>query len=572
MLTQHAPTFVQPVARYLSAAFLTLLVCQWPAAALSAPVSPNASLSSDQLASRFLAQATFGPTPEAITELRTLNNDFSAWINAQAAKPVTSAVSLLEAARSAGLITTSDTSTNRRARNQVMLTAPDQLRQRVAYALSQILVISDVDSNVANGRDGSSSYYDMLARNALGSYRTLMLEVTSHPMMGRYLSHYKNRKANATTGTRPDENYAREVMQLFTIGLYYLTPDGGFIADGNGRPLETYTNDNITEFARVFTGFTDASTNNTGTGTGRTDFPSATADYTNAMRMWEGQHDVGAKKLLIYHGARKPDLPANQTGLQDVEDAIDNLIDHPSCAPFISRQLIQRLVTSNPSAGYVGRVSAVFANNGQGVRGDLLAVVRAILLDSEARSTVFITDPEHGRLREPFLRVTNLLRAFRFTVDDGTLPYDFGSTITQNTIGHYPMSAPSVFNFYSPDYQPPGPIGDVGLVGPEFQILNAVFAVTLPNAIYNLTQTGASRFHLNLAEQETLAATPSALIDNLDLLLTHGTLSAESRAAILKAVNDVTQAMVPSGSNLNQTRARLAVYLVAISPDFAVLN
>ncbi|MFZ5497255.1 MAG: DUF1800 domain-containing protein [Verrucomicrobiota bacterium] len=533
---------------------------------------PSSNLTPDHLASRFLAQATFGPTPDAIAELRALGYDYNAWITREAAKPATSAVTLLESARAAGQITTSDSGTNRRARNQVMLAGADQLRQRVAYALSQIMVISDVDSNVTNGQDGSSSYYDMLTRNALGSFRTLLLDVTRHPMMGRYLSHYKNRKANPTTGTRPDENYAREVMQLFSIGLYHLTPDGEYVTDAAGRPLETYTNDDITEFARVFTGFTDEGPGTTGSGTGRQDFPRDPANYTAPMRLWELQHDTGAKRLLSYPGARKVNLPAGQTGLQDVQDAIDNLVEHPSTAPFISRLLIQRLVTSNPSRGYVGRVAAAFVDNGAGVRGDLLAVVRAILLDPEARDPAYLADPEHGKLREPFLRITHLLRAFRFTVPTGTLPYNFGGTITQNTLGHYPLSSPSVFNFYSPDYEPPGPIGDAGLVGPEFQILNSVFAVTLPNTINTLLQSGVNNIRLDLIEQENLAATPAALLDNVDLLLTHGTMSAETRTAILQAVNGVTSAMVPSGSNLNQTRARLALYLTALSPDYAVLK
>lgn len=541
-------------------------------AAVSQTVVPNNQLSADQLATRFLAQATFGPSPEGLAELRGLNNDFNAWITREAAKPVTSAEALLVAARAAGQITTSDTGTNRRARNQVMLSASDQLRQRVAYALSQIMVISDLDTNVANGGDGSSSYYDMLARNALGNYRTLLMDVTRHPMMGRYLSHYKNRKENTAAGTRPDENYAREVMQLFSIGLFQLTANGNYINGANGRPLETYSDLSITEFARVFTGFTDESTNNTGTGTGRTDFPSATQNFTAPMRMWEPQHDTGPKILHSYPGARKPNLPANQTGLQDVQDAVDNLTEHPSTAPFISRQLIQKLVTSNPSDAYVGRVSAVFVDNGAGVRGDLLAVVRAILLDPEARNTAFITDPEHGKLREPFLRITHLLRAFRFTVTDGTLPYNFGTAITQSNLGHYPLSAPSVFNFFSPEFEPPGLIGNAGLVGPEFQILNAVFAVTLPNAVNTLITSGASSFRVNITEQETLAASPAALVDNLNLMLTHGTMSAQTRTTILNAVQGITQQMVPNGSNLNQQRARLAIYLTALSPDFAILK
>ena len=539
---------------------------------LSAAITPNATLTADQLATRFLAQATFGPSPDSLAELKALGYDYNAWITLEAAKPATSAVPILQAAMTASLITTIDTGANRRARNQVMISGPDQLRQRVAYALSQIMVISDADSNVAGGQEGSSSYYDMLTRDALGNFRTLLMDVTRHPMMGRYLSHYKNRKANTTTGTRPDENYAREVMQLFTVGLYMLNPDGTYQVDANGRPLEAYTNDNITEFARVFTGFTDDSTNNTGTGTGAADFPSAVANYTVPMRIWEKQHDTGSKTLLSYTGATTVTLPAGQTGLLDVQGAIDNLVGHPSTAPFISRLLIQRLVTSNPTSAYVGRVAAVFINNGQGVRGDLLAVVKAILLDSEARDTSFITDPAHGKLQEPFLRVTQLLRAFRYTVVAGTLPYDLGGTFTENTMGQFPLGSPSVFNFYSPDYSPQGVIGTAGLVGPEYQILNSVFAVTMPNSVNTLIQSGAGQFRLNLADQETLAANPTQLIDNLDLYLTHGTMSAETRAAILNAVQKITTAMVPSGSTLNQTRARLALYLTALSPDFAVLK
>lgn len=543
----------------------------FPAAMLSAAVMPSTDLSADEQASRFLAQATFGPTMDSVAELRQLGYNYSAWIDQEAAKPVTSAVALLEAARTAGQITQSDRATNRRARTQVMLTASDQLRQRVAYALSQIMVISDTEAAIQNGRDGSSSYWDMLARNALGNFRALLLDVTRHPMMGRYLSHYKNRKADPAAGTRPDENYAREVMQLFSLGLYQLNLDGSYITDGAGRPLETYTNDNITEFARVFTGFTDASANNTGTGTGRADFPNAAQNYTEPMRMWEGQHDTGAKTLLSYPGARKVNLPAGQTGLQDVEDAIDNLVEHPSTAPFISRLLIQRLVTSNPSHGYVGRVAATFVNNGAGVRGDLRAVVKAILLDPEARSLALLTDPEHGKLREPFLRVTHTLRAVGYTVQDGTLPYNLGA-FSEATMGQFPLGSPSVFNFYSPDYEPPGPIANARLVGPEFQILNAVFAVTLPNTFSTLITNGTGNFRLTTAALETLAADNAALLDRLDLLFTHGTLSAESRAALRTALDGITAGMVPAGSTLAQQRARLGLYLVLLSPDYAILK
>lgn len=560
---------IPPLVRLACALWLGILS---GAPSVIAAVVPATNLTNDQLATRFLAQATFGPSPDALAELRSLNYDYGAWIDREAAKPVSSAVSILSIASAAGQIGTIDTGLNRRARNQVMISASDQLRQRVAYALSQIMVISDVDSAVSNGREGPSSYYDMLARNALGNFETLLLDVTRHPMMGRYLSHYKNRMANATTGTRPDENYAREVMQLFSVGLYQLQANGNYVTDSSGRPLETYTNDDITEFARVFTGFTDQGPNNTGSGSGRTDFPSNPANYVAPMRMWEAQHDKGSKRLLQYPGASKPVLPANQTGLQDVQDAIVNLVEHPSTAPFICRQLIQRMVTSNPSEGYVARVSAVFVNNGRSVRGDLLAVVRAILLDQEARSTAFILDPEHGRLREPFLRITHLLRGTGYTVTDGILNFNFGGTVTQSTIGHYPLSSPSVFNFYSPDFEPPGPVSDAGLVGPEFQILNSVFAVTLPNTLNTFIQNGAGNFRLNLTELQALASNPESLIDHLDLMFTHGTMSSDSKAAIRRAVDGVTAAMVPGGSTLNQTRARLALYLTVNSPDYAILK
>lgn len=552
--------------------FILAVVCA-PLAA-SAAVVPNAALTADQASARFLSQATFGPSAADIVAFRPYQGNYEAWIDREAAKPATLVQNVLNAARAAGSFTTADRAINRRARVQVMLTADDQLRQRVAYALSQIMVVSDSDSAVQNGGDGPAGYWDMLARHAFGNFKDLMMDVTRHPMMGRFLTHYLNRKADAAAGTQPDENYAREVMQLCTIGLYHLNLDGSFVTDATGRPLETYTNDNISQFAKVFTGFTDASTNNTGTGTGRLDFPTAAQNYTEPMRMWEPQHDSGAKTLLSYPGARKVNLPSGQTGLQDVSDALDNLIEHPSTAPFISRLLIQRLVSSNPSPDYIRRVASVFVNNGRGVRGDLLAVVKAVLLDPEARGTASITNPRHGKLREPFLRVTHTLRAFRYTATASTtitfIPYELG--FSETTMGQFPLGAPSVFNFYSPDYEPPGPIKGAGLVGPEYQILNAVFGITLPNTFNTLITSGTGTFRLNLADQEALAGNVDALLDNLNLLLTHGMMSAETRASIRTAVNGITAAMVPSNSTLNQQRARLAVYLTLNSPDYAVLK
>ena len=243
-------------------------------------------------------------------------------------------------------------------------------------------------------------------------------------------------------------------------------------------------------------------------------------------------------------------------------------MEHPNTAPFISRILIQRLVTSNPSAGYIGRVASTFVNNGRGQRGDMVAVIKAILLDQEARQAPYIVDPEFGKLREPYLRVTQLLRAFNYKVTSGVLPYDLGST-NENTLGQFPLASPTVFNFFTPDYQPQGPIGNAGLEAPEFQIQNAVFGIATPNTFYNLVNTAVGNFSLDLTAQAALPDT-ATLVDNVDLLLTSGTLSAATKAKVLAAVNGVTAAMVPSGSTLALTRARLAIYLVAVSPDYAI--
>jgi uncharacterized protein (DUF1800 family) len=533
-------------------------------------VQPNSNLSQDAFASRFLAQATFGPTSAAIADLKNSGYDFNAWIDREVAKPPTYSAPLVVAALKSGGITSIANAQNRRARNEVMISGNDQLRQRVAFALSEIFVISDNNSAIANANEGSCSFYDMLLRDSFTTFRQLLLDVTYHPMMGRYLNQYKNRKGNPATNTAADENYAREVEQLFSIGLYNLNADGTVQTDSSGRGLETYTNAQITEFAKAFTGFTDEdhNPNAVGTGTGKTDFPSAAQNYTEPMKMWQGQHDTGTKSLHHYAGARKADLPANQPGDQDVSDAIDNLVEHPNTAPFISRILIQRLVTSNPSSAYVARVAAAFANNGHGQRGDMVAVIKAILLDQEARQAPFIVDPEAGKLREPYIRLTHLLRAFNYKVTTGVLPYDLGST-TENTLGQFPLASPSVFNFFSPDYQPQGAIGNAGLEAPEFQIQNAVFGIATPNAFYNLTNTSVGNFSLDLTVQAALPDTAS-LVDNVDLLLTSGTLSAATKARVLASVNAVTTAMVPAGSTLALTRARLAVYLVAVSPDYAI--
>jgi uncharacterized protein (DUF1800 family) len=557
-------------------AALVAIAVSVPVAAQSAPpVVPRVPSTNDQLASRFLAQATFGPTSEAIAELAALNYDYAAWIQQEIAKPPTYTVPLLTAGVAAGAINAGIFAhENRFARNEVMLRGSDQLRQRVAYSLSQIFVISDQAPVVFAAADGSSDYYDMLVRNAFGNFRTLLYDVARHPQMGRYLSHYRNRLGDPITGRRPDENFAREIMQLFSIGLYELEPNGRIRLNAEGRPIETYTNAQITEFARVFTGFTDEDNNPNAVGSwpNGTNFPLINRpNNKQPMKMWEPQHDRGAKTLLQYPGATKPVLPANQTGLQDFEDAIANLFEHPNTPPFIARLLIQRLVTSNPTEGYVRAVADAFRDNGQGARGDLRAVVTAILMHPEARDPARVLDPEHGKLREPFLRLSHFLRALNFTVTfPNLLPYRFSVQFNENSLGHYPLSSPSVFNFYLPDYQPPGPLANAGLYGPEFQIHNAVYAIATPNVFSGLLANTYVNIAINVAPFEALASSPAALLDEIDELLTHGTMSAATRQSIITAVQQVVPPTWAPNTPVAPTRARLALFLAMLSPDYAI--
>ena len=329
---------------------------------------------------------------------------------------------------------------------------PDPLRQRVAFALSQVLVISDRPEDLAVVPQGMANYYDVLLTHSFGNYRDLLRDVSLHPCMGMYLSHLGNRKPDPANNIFPDENYAREVMQLFSIGLWMLNPDGTRQLDPDGQPIPSYDNTNITEFARVFTGLAFGGTN--------VNFGLWPRDFTTPMKGWDAEHDLAPKSLLL--GATTPARAASpgSTGtatLADVDAAIDNLFHHPNTGPFIAIRLIQRLVTSNPTPAYVGRVAAAFADNGSGVRGDMQAVVKAILLDPEARDYAALADPQFGKVREPFLRCVNFARAFNASAPAGFYALD------AFTLDHIeePLKSPSVFNFYLPTYSPPGPITDL---------------------------------------------------------------------------------------------------------------
>ena len=499
-------------------------------------------------AARLLAQATFGPLQSEVDALAT--SSFDAWINAQLALPFTShrVAALADLAAFGGNTDGTMNAANRQAAwFKTVLTAPDQLRQRVAFALSELFVVSD--ASLAQP-EGLAHYYDLLGNGAFGNFRTLLENVTLSPMMGSYLSSLRSGKATATTS--PDENYAREVMQLFTIGLNRLQPDGTLQLDSGGLPIPTYTQATITEMARVFTGWGYPSTNLNA-------FRSAPADYYSPLQQFPAFHDTAAKTIV--DGVV---LPAGQTGAQDLKATLDALFSHPSCGPFICRQLIQRLVTSNPSPAYVYRVAQVFANDGTGVRGNLAAVVRALLTDYEARSASVTANAGYGKLREPLLRVTNLLRSFGGSSTSGRYPI----ANPEVALGQAALRSPTVFNFFPPAYVLPGPLAAAGLVAPEFEITNATTAISVPNSlrgyVFFSATPAASALTLNLASEQALAATPAALLDHLSAVLCGGNLPAAARTRITTALAALPVAATPL------ERAQTALLLVATAPAGAV--
>jgi len=435
----------------------------------------------------------------------------------------------------------------------------DQLRQRVAFALSEILVVSQVGA-LGNLPFSLADYHDLLARNAFGNYRQLLEEVTLHPAMGVYLSMLGNEKPDPASNIRPDENYARELMQLFSIGLVELNLDGTQMRDAQGQAIPTYNQGIIEGFAHVYTGWNFS---------GAPSFDEARPNAFNQsapMQLYPSHHDNGEKRLL--DGVV---LPAGQTGDQDLDAALDNIFNHPNVGPFIATRLIQRLVTSNPSPSYVARVASVFNQNGQGIRGDLGAVVKAILLDEEARPELAM-DPD-GKIKEPLLRLTQLWRAYdaasasgRFQLLAQIPPFIF--------LGQGPLQSPSVFNFFSPFYSPPGEFRNSGFVAPELEIATEYQNTLVTNYMFYQTFLANSENMANpelseddvlidIAEEMALADDANALIDRVAGKLLAGRISAVLRAEIegmLALIDD------PDADAL---RVAETIYLIVSSPEYA---
>ncbi len=537
----------------IASAVLGLAGCGGGSGGNSQPPGPPPVPITKAEAYQFLNQATFGATEAEAQRVIAMGPE--AWIDQQLQQPASLQLPFLQQVPPPQfMFELQPDRVDIWFRN--VLSGSDQLRQRVAFALSEIMVVSQLGV-LGDQPYALASYYDVLAQNAFGNYRQLIEQVTLHPAMGVYLSMLGNEKPDPVRNIRPDENYARELMQLFSIGLVELNPDGTVRLDAQDQPIPPYDQAVIEGFAHVFTGWTyDSAPVFQGA------FPTPQRQ-TTPMQLWPSFHDTGPKTLL--NGVT---LPAGQTGEQDLGDALDNVFNHPNVGPFITIRLIQRLVTSNPSPGYVSRVAAVFDDNGRGVRGDLGAVVKAILLDDEARPALRME--LDGKLKEPLLRLTQLWRNYDAQSASGRYPLDFAYII----FGQGPLQSPSVFNFFSPFYAPPGEIRDSGLVAPELEIATEYLNTYVTNYMFcqtffwNQEQSDDcgpvtdDTVLIDTTEEVALANDANALIDRVaDKLL------GEEISTTLRAEIERMLALVPvDQANL---RAAETIYLIVTSPEYA---
>jgi uncharacterized protein (DUF1800 family) len=508
---------------------------------------------------RFLEQSTWGPNDALLAHFQNdLAGDPSSFINEQFLTPISSYPTPPLVLDNQGNQCNGDNICGRDnyslypVQNRFFTNAlyqPDQLRQRVAFALHEIDVVSGLQVGLPVRY---VPYLQIFDQNAFGNYRDILYQITLNGAMGQYLNMVNSTKNN------PNENYGREIMQLFSIGLNFLNPDGTVQVDQNGDPLPTYSQDTVTNFARVFTGWIYAPPQQTGT----TNYIDPIVVHTPET----SYHDRNPKTLLQYPNAVNPTLPANQAAMDDLNQALDNIFYHPNVGPFITKQLIQKLVTSNPSGGYVARAESWFEDDGTGTRGNLAAVVYNILLDPEARGDM-ATDPNFGHVREPILYACNVLRAFNAQSHDLTTQSDGYINPQVINFGMDLFRPPTVFSYYPPDFPLPG---NGTLVGPEFEILTTVTTLKRANFLNQMTFGGGINVSNPNAPNGTAldltalqAMTPDAMADYLNQLLMHGTMSDDMRTNLIQAINAV------AASNPTK-RARTAVYLVATAAQYQV--
>ncbi|MEJ6700377.1 MAG: DUF1800 family protein [Akkermansiaceae bacterium] len=593
--------------------------------------SSGTSLTNEHAASRFLQQATFGPTRTMISSFPGVGslsgfNDppytfYQQWIDAEIAKSPTLLRVFWRERSDPSYVQGADpyevahnathgqqfsyyvgTVANQTPNNEITpthskeaiwhhaaMTADDALRQRAAWAISQTFVVSTVGMTQTDIGESWLKYYDIFLRHTFGNFRDIVEEVTYSPLMGYYLSYQGNAKANLSAGTFPDENYAREIMQLFTIGLWLLNQDGTPALDGNGNPVPTYDNDDIFEIAKIFTGLRLETT--------RTNIEiRGTSNRIDPMRTHIWRHDFTTKTLLDYDGPEgpltRPTIVAatqDDAGLrQEIGSFLDHLFNHPNTPPFLARNLIQRMTASNPSPNYIKAVADAFTHghyNGVGsmARGDMSAVFRAILLHPEAREVTLSGDTAHGKLREPLIRLLSYARAFEIAPHSDPLENPYGIVAFKNIANEtaqQPFKSPSVFNYYLPSFQPTGSILDRNLFAPEFQIHNDVTALSLQNAIRELTLSGIGlilgthklKSNLDLTHEISLAedtvAGHDALLDHLELMLTPGRLSVTNRATLFTAIDTING----DTPEQREDRVEMALQLFGLLPEFNIIQ
>ena len=526
--------------------------------------------SSNEDAARFLLQAQFSAGDADITSVRAMG--YAPWLERQAAVPLgQTAWDWLNAKGYGNVLNTNNYYDNsypgdHMVWNQLMA-APDALRKRMALALSEFFVVSLSGLDFSWRSHAMAHYWDTLAAHAFGNYRDLLEAVTLNVAMGYFLNTKGNKKETAS-GRQPDENYAREVMQLFTIGLHQLNPDGTAKTDGAGKPIDTYTASDVSNLARVFTGYDVDRSQNVDTIIPQTGGGTRTVGNTSFARLpmvfKASDHSNLAANFL---GAT---IAANTPGAAALKTALDTLFNHPNTAPFFCKQMIQRLVTSNPSPAYVARVAAVFANNGAGVRGDLLRVFAAILQDDEARGPAGLTQAEFGKLREPMLRLVQWVRTFGAISTSGDWKVnDLSNSGTQ--LGQSPLRSPSVFNFFRPGYVPPSSNLSAGAVAPEFQLVTESSVGGYLNYMMGVVNNGLNSSDINApyAAELALVLDATALVRRVNLLLCGGQLSAANEALIVTALN-ATPLTNASSAAAKRNRVCAAVLMVMASAEYLI--
>ncbi len=543
----------------------------------------HAAPTNDAEAARFLQQAQFSSTRQEIDELRG-SGSYAQWLADQFAnhRGITG-WDWLEA-RGYGAVDSNSYFFNHYPADFMiwsqLLSGPDMMRKRVALALSEFFVSSLASAEFTWRAHAYASWWDTLVRNAFGNYRQLLEDVTLHPAMGYFLNTKGNQKENTKTGRVPDENYAREVMQLFSLGVYQLNLDGSVKTDGGGKPLETYTQDDVTNLARVFTGYDfDRSDGVKHTVPGESYTIESKAFARKPMALNASRHSTLEARFL---GAT---VPASTPGQEALRIALDTLANHPNVAPFFARQMIQRLVTSNPSPAYVARVAARFNDNGAGVRGDLRAVWAAILLDDEARGPASLASSTFGKLREPMLRFVQWARTFGATSAAGSWKI-FNLDNASNQLGQSPLRAPSVFNFFRPGYVPPGTaLATAGATAPEFQLVNETTVGGYLNFMQGAIERGincpnpgvpqaawnnyAYDVQANYARELSLVANAPALVDHLSLVLCADQLSAATKQLMVTAL-EATVVTTASSDTIKRRRVWAAILMVMASAEYLV--